>query len=403
MVKKEFVALFSLCTLFTLDCGAGYVDSRNWGERVEYVGARDGVLGSVLLEEFPAFWPKDSKLEITETAELTNLFQDEFRSKEPLQEGAFSHLRAPLWPSARLALSNPYPVYLRLGYAGAQVFRWKGEGALYDAGSRSGAVTLNDRGEIPWVRLGVAVPLEDRFFAGLNFNFAQGSRRTDFKKEDKDRNVIYDFSENTSFKGNAWGAQFFGLITEGWGVGFAFEGKSRLSGYASNLTHQSTTTAGSSSPNAGTIWDMPESWKFMVVKKDSRSRIFVGELEWVRYSKMRVNGRLVDIAGTGFFIDDPDFQREAFGSSVVSLPSYHDAVGIKLGLENPLTEQYVLRLGSQFWTHYADPRLITPTLSIGLGVKAKSWLDLDFGFSFSNRDYFGDGLLINHRRNSLGY
>ena len=388
--KTVFIVLFAL---LALDGYAGYLGSRNWGERVEVVGARDGVLGSSLLEEYPVFWPKDQKVEITEVVGFGSLFQEEFRSKEPLQRGNSTRLRAPFWPSARLKLVQPYPVYLCLGYSGSVLFNWKGERALFDKGNPDGAILLKDRGEIPWFRFGLTVPWKERFFVGLNYNFARGDRRMDFKKWDKDQNLIYEFSETTSFGGSAWGARLFGFITEGWGIGLAFEGKAALSGYNSNLIYQSTATAGSSSPNVGRVWSLPDSWRVMLVKKDARSRIFVGEIQWIQFSKMKVDGKAVDSGGAGFFIDDANFQGRALGKSAASFPSYHDAVGVKLGFENPLNQNFTLRLGSKFWTHYAEPRLITPTLSLGLGVKASRRLDVDFGFSFMNRDYFGDDLL----------
>ena len=70
----------------------------------------------------------------------------------------------------------------------------------------------------------------------------------------------------------------------------------------------------------------------------------------------------------------------------------HDVLGIRVGLQTPLTSRLDLYLGSQLWSHPTERSLIQPTFTLGLEGRLSSWVYAKLGGSLSYRDYFGDGI-----------
>mgnify|MGYP001619116400 CR=1 FL=1 len=189
------------------------------------------------------------------------------------------------------------------------------------------------------------------------------------------------------------GLNLFGRLPKGWLLTAGFDGPRPLRYGDHNLVFKSTQPAflnGRLELASRVV--LPAHLLLGLARPYADGKTFWTELHWTRFSRTKIDGRLVAQSGTGLLWDTDLFQRQVLGASYGNWPGYKNVLGLVFGFENRLTRNFRYFLGTQFWTHYADPRVVMPTLSLGLGLNNLRGFSWDMALAASRRDYFGDGL-----------
>ncbi len=386
------LASFILLTPLTFPLWAGYLESRHWGGASQVRGVSQQALGSDFLDRHPFLWPKGRRWIIEESLGWESILTRGARSKEPFWRHSQNRLIPLGLPKVTI---QPWvrPFWICVSGQDGFVQKSQAERVLYAAGVSNGRLAYQDRWAAPWIELAARGALEpDGLGAEFSWRQARGRRSLGLISEDVAGRPLWNFEETFTFNANAFRLGFFGRMARrglwalAWESPEVFQGTNEMVYSSSSSALTPATLALPGRVQLGAAWQAWAAW----IGADGK--IFWGQIDWVRSSKIRVDGRPGDQGGAGLFWDTEIFQKQVLGNAALTYPSYQDRLGLQFGIERPLSARTRLLLSSQFWTSEADPRVVEPMLGIGLRATLGSSWQAQAALAFSAKDYFGDGL-----------
>ncbi|MBI2070459.1 MAG: hypothetical protein HYT79_07615 [Elusimicrobia bacterium] len=384
-----------LCFFATaaVDLRAGYLDSRHWSDPWLSLKPRETAGPASLFGAHPAYrscvnWRLSTGF-LTQGARIIRA-----RSKEPVaREFSWEEPLAPAVSIQRRLRQTP-GLWLDLAFRENMLHRTVETRGLFKNGDGQGSMHYQDQMRGPMLRFGLrSSVLENRFWAGAHVIYGSLGRNFEVERREPDQSQAWLIRENLSAQALGAGIGFYGVLPKDWLWALAWDSPLRLKTSSHDVVYQSTQTAWASgrTPLASTV-ELPAHLSIGLAFTGGQGKRFWAEFHQIYFSRMKAGGRLVSDAGAGLLWDTALFQQQAMGLSSFEPPAYQDVRGLRFGLERALIARTELLFTGEFWTHYADPRVLTPIFWAGLGFEPKTGFDLRGGLRVSRQDYFGDGL-----------
>ncbi|MFC1522064.1 hypothetical protein ACFL6Y_06610 [Elusimicrobiota bacterium] len=399
---RHLVFFLALLMLFSVCCShsaASYLDSVSWGNAYEELGSRSEIPQSFVFDDHPAFWEKEQRFLLDMDISVSMLAEKRVKAGEPASEIFF--FNKPCGPSlsrVNIKLFSDKRIFIGLHKTDGFISDYSG--VREDRSSKGNTLSitrLEDRGNVAFFDIGVTLPIgPEGSFVGIFKTKASGFRNMLFERLNGRGEKVLEFREASVYKGSSWGIDLFSNPERPWifGLSYYLPLKMKMTSYSLDISAENDPGHEQPAISGGHFWTIPARFRVMIGRR-SRRKLLAAEVRWVRFSKASTHNGFVRNGGTGFFFGSEEFKKYALIESERKeiLPvAYHDSVAIGFGCEDWITKKITLRFGSSFSTHYANNRVVTPKFSAGFGMKLAKHLKIDIGGSFSQRDYFGDGL-----------